>query len=515
MGESSYSKILSGSFWGIASVVFDSIAKFITIPLLIGYYGKADYGLIALAFSLNVYLRLLDMGVGIGAVRYLSMWLAKNEKDKIIKASQSSIVFYGGLGAINTTILIVVGIYADHIFELQPDQINVFKWMMFILAASTIINWLSYIVKQLLTANEDLAWINQMTLITSTLTFGTAIITIGLKLTLPVYFTLYIISTLFILPLNIYRLRKTDISPWKLIKPKWHYPVFKEILMYSLAIFAMGIFQFSATNLRPVLLGAFAPQGVSVVTDYRVIETICLFVMTLGGVFFQVLLPASSKNVALGDTKKTEFLVYSGTKYVSLFLALIIFGLVINAKSLLDIYVGEEFLYLTVWLVFWLLTLLELHVAPVSSLILSTGRTRPLVYSAALGFIASASLTILLAPVYNVGAAVIGYLVHILIQVGFSYFYYIPYILKLDGKRIFVNSFLPSTLLAAVSGIGVIMINKLFVIDSDLLKIIFRSVLFMMFYGLLCYKLILKPEELQYILQRLKKLANGRNNNGS
>ncbi|NQU85767.1 MAG: hypothetical protein HQ541_08405 [Mariniphaga sp.] len=503
MKGSSFSKILSGSFWGVASVIYDSIAKFITIPLLIGFFGKGDYGLIALAFSLNVYLRMFDMGVGIGAIRYFSMWLVKHDTDKIIKASQSSIVFYGIIGIINTTILILVGKYANFLFELNPEQENIFRWMMYILAASTIINWLSYNVKQLLTANEDLAWINQLTILTSTLSLAAAILTIKFKLSLPVYFGMYIFSAIITFPINIFRLKKLNIKPLKLLIPKWHYPIFKEILKYSLAIFAMGIFQVSAVSLRPVLLGSFTPGGVGVVTDYRVLETICLFVITLGGIFNQVLLPASSKNLAAGDTKRTEALVYQGTKYVSIFLGLVIFGITINARLLLDIYVGEEFLHLTIWLVFWLLTLLKLHVAPVSNLILSTGKTKPLVLASAIGFVASATLTITLAPVYEVGAAVIGYLVYVIIQLGFSYFYYIPYILKLDGSRIFKSFFIP-TLLAGIAAVAVLLINRYISINSSLVRIIIQSIMFTVFFAGLCLSFILKPKELKYLVQKVK-----------
>src|SRR5690554_6766305 len=102
--ETSVKRIFSGSVWGILAKVFDAGAKFITIPLLVGFYGKSDYGLIALAFSLNTYLRLMDMGMNVGSVRFFSMWVAKEEWNKIQNVSRSSIVFYGTIGLINALI---------------------------------------------------------------------------------------------------------------------------------------------------------------------------------------------------------------------------------------------------------------------------------------------------------------------------------------------------------------------------------------------------------------------------
>src|ERR1700679_454834 len=94
-------EIFSGSVWGILSKVLDALAKFVTIPMLIRFYGKADYGLVALAFSLNTYLGLMDLGLNISSIRFFSSWIVKGEWDRIIKVSQSNVVFYGIIGIIN------------------------------------------------------------------------------------------------------------------------------------------------------------------------------------------------------------------------------------------------------------------------------------------------------------------------------------------------------------------------------------------------------------------------------
>ena len=110
-----------------------------------------------------------------------------------------------------------------------------------------------------------------------------------------------------------------------LILPGWNWYPFRKILKYSLAIFAMGIFQMTANNLRPLLLGRFSRDGVEVLTDYRVIQTIAMLVIAIGGVFMQVLLPSTSKHYADGNQRKLDEIVYDGTKYITLLLSLIVF----------------------------------------------------------------------------------------------------------------------------------------------------------------------------------------------
>ena len=70
MSNKELTKLFKGSALGIVSKVFDAAIKFITIPLLVGFFGKLDYGLIALAFSLNAYLRLMELGMNVGAIRF-------------------------------------------------------------------------------------------------------------------------------------------------------------------------------------------------------------------------------------------------------------------------------------------------------------------------------------------------------------------------------------------------------------------------------------------------------------
>ena len=221
-----------------------------TIPLLVGYYGKADYGLIALAFSLNAYLRLMDLGMNVGSVRFFSMWEAKSDWENIGKASRSSIIFYGTIGLINALIFMFMANYGQFFFNLKPDQIPTYRIMMYILSASTVLNWLSNVIIQLLSAKDELGYVNRVTVVSSVLNFLVAIAAIHFKWSLPLYFLFYTISTLVPIPLNILKLRVFPIPLGQLLNPKWDGKIFREIIGYSSAIFLMGLLQDSSLRLR-------------------------------------------------------------------------------------------------------------------------------------------------------------------------------------------------------------------------------------------------------------------------
>lgn len=474
--------------------------------MLVGYYGKGDYGLIALAFSLNAYLRLMDLGMNVGSIRFFSMWISKGEWEKIGKVSRSSIVFYGVIGTINAVIFFIMAQYGSELFNISESQQGVFKVMMYILALSTILNWISNVITQLLSAYNELSWINKVTFVSSLFNFVTAFIAIKYHMSLTLYFFLYTLSTLIVVPLNTFRLKVYNKPIFYFLRPKWDGVAFKEILGYSVAIFAMGIFQVTANNLRPLLLGKFSDMGVEVLTEYRVMQTIIMLILAIGGVFMQVLLPSTSKIYAENDVAKLEKVIYTGTKYISIFFSLIVFVLIANSHDLLVLYMGQSYAHLTNWLIIWLLTvLLSMHNAPVASLVLSTGKTKFLVYSSAVSCILSLPITMIFAKSLNVGAAVVGYFVYVILQLAFYYVYYIPRILKLNSFKIFFKSFLPSVIVGSVGWGGVILAEHILILKPGFVSLISNSLIFGLLFGILTIIFLIRPSELNELKVKLLK----------
>ena len=96
MGSSQ--KIVRGVVWSTIVNIVNAIYGFIAVPILIRYFGKAEYGLIGLAMSVNVYMRLMDMGFNSTNVRFFSTWLTEKNHVRLLKGFQTSLSFYGVIG---------------------------------------------------------------------------------------------------------------------------------------------------------------------------------------------------------------------------------------------------------------------------------------------------------------------------------------------------------------------------------------------------------------------------------
>ena len=444
MGSST--KIMSGVFWSIVANIVNALYGFIMIPILINYFGKAEYGLIGLAQSVNAYMQLMDMGLTSTNVRYFSNWLAKGDNEKVRKLFSTCTAFYGVIGLINALLLLAILFFSKNIFNVTPEQDIVLKHLLAILAISAFVNWFTSCYNQIIQATENVAWTQKRLLLTKVLMIITLVITVYRGLSVTSYFFLTILCNWLILPWVVKKIR--EVAPMVNFKAKFDKAIFKEILPYTLNIFSFTIFSFSYQNLRTVFLGI---QGtVESVTDQKVIMGIVGLVGTVSSVFLSTLLPSSSKVIANNNMEAYYRIAYSGTKYIMIFMGFCVFGIMAISKDLLILYVGEDFLYLIPALYIQILILLSNHILGISSLILGGSNIKPLSMMTAVSSIVALLVCWFFIPDYQVMGVAIACLVYTVLQMLFYYFYYWPVIMKINSWKIFATIVLPVSIFSCM-----------------------------------------------------------------
>lgn len=416
---SSSQKIISGFAWTTMVNLINGVYGFISVPILIAYFGKSDYGLIGLAMSVNVYLRLMDMGFNTTNVRYFSNWLANRNYSKIKSLFQTSLSFYGTLGILNAIIMLIVSFFSESIFNVTPQQAVTIKHLFYILAISAFISWYTSCFDQLIKANEFVGWTQKMTLLPKFIQVIILILTVTIGFSIEWYYALTAFSMFVIIPIMIIKIK--NLCPYISFVPSFDKAIFKEVLSYSLNIFSFGIFQFSIMHLRPVLLGMESTPDA--ITDYRILDGIVKIVLMLGGAFIGILLPSASKVMANHDKEAYYRVAYQGTKFISIVVCFCCFGMMSVSPELLTVYVGKEYSYLVFWLDLWLLLTLGNHNQAMSSLILAGSDIRALTYISIFSSILGLIVCWVAIPIYDVGGTVIAYLVYTVSQMAFYYFY--------------------------------------------------------------------------------------------
>lgn len=434
---------VSSFCWGTLAKIITAVVNFISVPLLLGIYGKNNYGILSLAQSANAYIAILDMGMNIGAVKFFSEWKVKGRRDLINKTARSNFTFYIIIGAINSLILICLAFFGRNIFNITDEQFILLRTCFFIIASFSIFNWVSTPFNQLLVANEQVSFVNEMQCITAALNVIAVILTVKFSLSLNFYFFLTVlIGSLLLIP---YLIKVLKLKVLDSILPSWHWDAFKKPFLYSLNIFALSIFQMMASNSRPVILGIFSDEAANISSEYRIVTVFPNFIIMVSGIISTLLLPKSSKALANGNVAEKENIAYKGTFLTSTLANILCMPFVFCANEVICAYVGNEYSHLSLALIVWLFSVLyQIHSTPCNSLILATGKTRYIVISTAISCVLSMGLNIFLCNKLGVLSAVISYAIYVFLVITAYYTFYYRKILNLSGFKVFKSFFIPT-----------------------------------------------------------------------
>lgn len=495
MGSSK--KIVSGVIWSTIVNVINALYGFIAVPILINHFGKAEYGLIGLAMSVNVYMNLMDIGFNSTNVRFFSTWLAQNKHERLLKGFQTSLSFYSIIGLINAGILVVVALFSNSIFNVTTDQDNILKHLFYILAISAFCQWFSSCFDQIIKATENVAWIQKRTLVTKILMILALGSTVWFDFSIELYFILTSLAQLAIVPMSVGMIRRQ--IPYISFMPKWDKQSFREMLPYCMNIFSFSLFQFSFYNLRPVFLGI---QGsVESVADYRILNGIIGIITMLGGAFIGILLPSTSKVIANHNKEAFYKVAYDGTKYISILICFCCFGMMSVGTEVLTLYVGKSYLYLIPWFNLWLLCTLGTHNQAISSLILAGDDIRAISYSSIVASVVGLILSWVLIPKYQIGGVCIAFAVYVIIQLLFYYCYYWPFKMGINSWVVFYKNFLPYLILGYILYEG---IHLVFISENCWILLLSKSLLFMITYVMVVIAIINKRDR-YFLLNIIKK----------
>lgn len=485
-----------GLLWGTFGKIINAILKFVSVPLLLNYFGEADYGLIVLALSINVYLGIMELGFNTGNIRFISQWLAEGKDQKIYRLIKSSLFFYGIVGVLNFLILIIMSIYCQEIFDLSDSRTIIFKDLLLIIGVSGFFSWFYAVTSQVLIAYKRLDYDEKLKLLSNILVFTGVIFTVTFDLSIVEYFIFYAVALLIPIPLKVLKIRSIDME----IRffPNWDKDIFNEVLNYSLGIFSMGFFRMSIMNLRPIILGI---QGtLSEVSQFKIIEQIVMVIILLTSTFSAVLLPYATKYRSENNIEAQKKMAYSVTKYLSIFLVLLVFGLISISQPLLEVYIGKEFTELSIWLNIWALTILGSHNAAISSMILAGSDIKPIIYFTAFSATVSLAAAWFSAPVYGIGGVVCSYSLYVILQLSFYYFYYIPFVMKFNAGQIFIKSFTYPLFIGLISYFLIDFSIMIFQFKNPYVLILAQGIGFTVLYCLLTLLTTLKPKEIKTLI---------------
>ncbi|RLB94865.1 MAG: hypothetical protein DRH50_05795 [Deltaproteobacteria bacterium] len=442
--------------WLFLGKLFIALARFFSIPLILGHYGKVNYGLVILAMALSGYMNIANLALPTGMIKHAAAWLGTGRIDKLSNASRSSFVFYSGVGLLNFLVFVLLALFGLHLFNVPLDKLRDLQQIFIIAAIATLFTWPFSLVEQLLSGAEELSWLAKTEMLQEFARLSVIITAIWMDISIVWFFLLYVTASKFAIPLNLMKWR-SYVPLLQSFKPGWYWKDFKEVLVFSIGLLVIALSVTSAMQLRPIVLAVRATDGVSTVAEYQIIFGITSILIVLNGVIRTSILPVASKVYANGDWKLIESILFKVTKYAWSFLALILFGTMMISDRLLTVYVGYQYADLAPWLIVWLSAFLFLYLGPAASVVMGTGKIKLLMLSSPTAAVISIALAWVLSPKLNVGAVAISTLAYYGFQFLIYHIYYLPRVLKASSIRMLRQSFLPPViagLLMVIAGRG-------------------------------------------------------------
>lgn len=417
---------VSSFIWGVLAKVLNAVFGVLSVPLLLSYFKVENYGILTLATSVNAYMHLLDLGMHVGAVKFFSQWIYEKKHLLLDKVVRTSISFYGVIGIINTSVLIVLAIFGRNFFNVTDNQFLLLQKLLLISASFSIVNWLGAVFSQLLTAAQKIAFVHKIMSVSVVCKIALIYVTIYFHLSIELYFVLFsFFLAVLLIPYAILSRRLNLISS---LKPCFEWNEFKIVLIYSLSIFALSFFQMCAASSRPIILGMFASTAAVAVAHYNVVQLMPSFILSVNGVLASLLLPKASVIVSQkDDIDKFEKFILNGTKISTILCMSLCLPIILCSKGLLAFVVGSEYIHLSFWLSLAVIAFcFNLPTSVCNSLVLAIGKTKPLICATAILCVLSISLNIILAPQIGMGSAIIAYFVYVITIALYNYFFYYP-----------------------------------------------------------------------------------------
>ena len=491
--------IVSGVAWTAINNVVSILYGIISVPFLINYFGKEEYGLIGLALSVNVYIQLLDMGMTNSNVRFFSEYITKEDSECVQKLFSLTNLFYLVIGVLNSLILFGISFFVSDLFKVNPEQAVILRNLLWILALNATFSWISVCFDQFLRANELIDWIKKRTTFLKVIQFIILALTVWLHLSIELYFFGYIFIGTVILPLTIIKAKK--LMPGLKPMPKFDKGMLLIVYPYAISLFSFSIFQFLTFNFRPLFLGNMSGPGA--VAEYNIMNAIAIVVTILSGTFIQVLLPIVTKMRVNSDQNGLNSIIYKGTKYANLLITTIIVILIISSKEILTLYVGEEYVGLSLWLMMWLLTLCLSHRNVMTSLVFTEKRLKSVAIMGCIAMLLAITAYLFFIPRFGVGGVVIGFLVHELVHTLFYYLYFFPERLNIPSGRIFLKSILPGWVSCFSVGI-VVYIMCSFLSQPPINALIVKTVLCLVLLMVIIWNVLLSKRDKEFIISLVK-----------
>jgi O-antigen/teichoic acid export membrane protein len=421
-------------------------AGFVLTPFILHQLGATHYGLWALVGSVVAYGSLLDLGIAGAVIKYVAEYRATGEHDQAHSLVATALRLYALLGLIAVALSVVLALLFPHLFNVLPHERAMATALVLLAGISVGISIPCTLSVAVLRGLQRFDLVNLISSI-GTLLSLTAIVAVLLLgggvlgmvvVNIPVVLVMQGVSIRFI-----NRTAPELRFGWRGAKRSW----VRTILSFSSSLFVIDLATRLQTKTDEMVIGAFLP--ISSITPYSLALRLSEIAQILADQFIKVLLPLASELHAEDDRSRLRSLYIASTRLTLAICLPVGCVLVILARAILGVWVGESYTHHAHLVA--ILTLASLIVTsqwPAGAILQGMARHRLLAVTSTCSALANLALSIALLHPFGLTGVALGTLIPTATEcLGFI----LPYATRVIGvsatealKEIFLPALLPA-----------------------------------------------------------------------
>ncbi|EJT5931348.1 oligosaccharide flippase family protein [Clostridium perfringens] len=333
-------QIKIGAIISYFSIIFNILVGFIYTPWLVREIGKSDYGLYTLAMSVITFF-LMDFGISGTISRFISLYKAKNQKDKVENLLGITYKLYILLDIIIFIVLIFIYCFINEIFvQLSSSEIYKFKIIFIIVGLYSLISFPFMPLNGIFISYEKFIALKLFDMLQKIGAILFSVIAlIGGKGLYSIVIINAAINIIVIILKNIYLKKKINLN----INLKFNDKnLLKEILNFSFWMMIITFSQRLIINISPSILGIFSGAvQISIFSIGLSLESyMWMFANALNGLFLPKVTRLTLKDK---DTNSILNLMIKVGRIQLIIIGILFVGLIVLGKEFMILWMGKGF----------------------------------------------------------------------------------------------------------------------------------------------------------------------------
>jgi O-antigen/teichoic acid export membrane protein len=425
------------------------IAKFLSLGawifltrFILQHLGANLYGLWVLVGSLTAYGSLFDFGIAAAITKYVAEFRARQELERARSLIATALCLYIGLGLVVVLLTVLLMPVFPHLFAIEHDQRVTAMWLVLLSGIQMGLSIPCAAPAAVLRGLQRFDIINILSVV-GTLLSATATVVIlfagggvvGLAIVGIIVTVLMQIPAIWC----IQRLAPDMPFGWRGADAR----LVRTVAAFSSSLFLMHLGGQLETKTDEIVIGRFLP--LSSVTPYNIARRVSALPLALTEQFLSLLLPLASSMDAENDHTRVRSLYIVSTRLTLAMFIPIGLSLVVLAKPILALWVGEAYsAYSHLVLILTVASLIDTSQWPAGLILQGMARHKPLALLTLASGIGNLAMSIILIAFLGLTGVALGTLISTTIVCLLFVLPYALRVMNVSVRELLARAFLPA-----------------------------------------------------------------------